>query len=222
MKGVRIGLYSVLAFFFLAAFIVPAAAEKRYISDTIEITLRRGPGTDHSIISMIETGQAAELLETGKNWSRVRLDENRSGWVLNRFLSTEKPSRIRLAELQARYSELEKIASDPMKENRTLKLENRQQAESLTAMEADLLQAKTALEQLEKESATYLRLKSMHEQVTRRLAEQSTLLVKTETELEALRKEKIFRWFLSGAGVLLLGFLIGMSARRNRRRSTLR
>jgi SH3 domain protein len=222
MRTVPIWLHVVLAVFVMTAIGSPAPAETRYISDTIDITLRRGPGTDHTIISMIQTGQTATLLQSGKNWSRIRLADGKTGWVLNRFLSGEKPSRILLAELQGRYDRLETIARNPLQENMALKQENEAQAARLATLEKELEQTRKDLASLARESKTYLQLKTMHQQVTRRLKQQSSELAKAEAELENLRKEQVFRWFLSGAGVLLLGFLMGVSARRNRRRSTLR
>ena len=40
-------------------------------------------------------------------------------------------------------------------------------------------------------------------------------------KVDKLESRQTVRWFLTGAGVLLLGFIIGFSTRRQRRKSSL-
>ena len=42
-----------------------------------------------------------------------------------------------------------------------------------------------------------------------------------DLELNTLRKKKYVRWFLGGAGVLLLGFIFGFSSKKQKHRSSL-
>jgi hypothetical protein len=42
-----------------------------------------------------------------------------------------------------------------------------------------------------------------------------------EKEIARLSLNRNIRWFLSGAGVLVLGFIIGFSTKKQRRRSSL-
>ena len=51
--------------------------------------------------------------------------------------------------------------------------------------------------------------------------QQTQKALELDNEVEKLHWNQNVRWFLSGAGVLLLGFIIGFSTKRQRRRSSL-
>ena len=53
----------------LVLFSVPALAESKYISDTMKITLRTGPGKDRKIISLLSIGQKVDVLQPGDEWT---------------------------------------------------------------------------------------------------------------------------------------------------------
>ncbi len=75
----------------LIALFTLAHAETMYIGDIVKITVRTGPGTEHKIITMVQSGQQVEVLQPDIHWSEVRLKNGKQGWVLNRFLTSEKP-----------------------------------------------------------------------------------------------------------------------------------
>jgi hypothetical protein len=54
-----------------------------------------------------------------------------------------------------------------------------------------------------------------------KLTEQTQKASKYEEDLTKLLWNKNIKWFLSGAGVLILGFIIGFMTKRQRRRSSL-
>jgi SH3 domain protein len=85
-----------------------------------------------------------------------------------------------------------------------------------------------ALKDLQKEydtlksgSAEYIKLKTTYQKTSSKLSEQTERADKVEGELAKLLRSQNIKWFLSGAGVLLLGFIIGYSSKRQRRRSSL-
>ncbi len=80
-----------------------AHAETMYVADIVKITVRTGPGTEHKIITMVKSGQKVEVLQPDIHWSEVRLTNGKQGWVLNRFLTTEKPCRLLLESLQKKF-----------------------------------------------------------------------------------------------------------------------
>ena len=93
-------------------------AEKRYINDLLEITLRTGQGIDHKIIEIVKSGQMVEVLKPGEQWTKIRRLNGTEGWVVSRFLTSNKPNIILLKELQEKHeaimirtdSQLEEIA----------------------------------------------------------------------------------------------------------------
>ena len=63
-------------------------AESRYVSDTLEITMRSGKGTSYGITRMLRSGTRLEVLEIDKKsgYTKVRTKSGKEGWVLSRFL----------------------------------------------------------------------------------------------------------------------------------------
>ncbi len=90
----------------LIALFTLAHAETMYVGDIVKITVRTGPGTEHKIITMVKSGQQVEVLQPDIHWSEVLLKNGKQGWVLNRFLTTEKPCRLLLESLEKDYKAL--------------------------------------------------------------------------------------------------------------------
>ena len=197
-------------------------AEKMYITEIIEITLRTGPGIDHKVIAMVESGQVVEILEPGVEWTHVRLlPGGKEGYVLSRFLSAKKPNELILKELDQRYQALQSKTESLREDHNNKMEENKKLLTELANKEEFLTKLTKSYEALRQDSAEFLNLKENHQQASEQLAEISAKAQKYEEALTRLQKRQIFRWVLTGAGILLVGFLIGMSSRRQKRRSSL-
>ena len=211
----------VIAGIFLILTSASARAETMYVSEIIEITLRTGPGIDHKVIAMVESGQTLEMLEPGPEWTKVLLPNEKEGYVLSRFLSKKKPNEMLLGELKKKYKALETKLDTLGDENKTQKEENKNLSIALEEKESLLTKVTESYEALRMESAEFLNLKSSHKKLSSELNKQTRRAQEFEEALTKLQKRQIFRWVLTGAGILLVGFLIGMSSRRQRRRSSL-
>jgi len=116
---------------------------------------------------------------------------------------------------------LQSKASVLASENTELKQANNALIDDLSKIGKELDQTRTDYEALKKESAQFLELKSEHEQTTIQLSEQSQKVEAYESELIKLKLSRNIKWFLTGAGVLLAGFIIGVSSKRRRSSSLL-
>ncbi len=195
--------------------------ETRYISDLMEITLRTGPGTGRKIIAMLPSNLKVEVLSENGQWTKVRTPEGKEGWVVSRFLTTETPKSIKLDRLQKKYDELRQRAETLAKENTELKAKNEELSTQLAEKTRAFDELNKTYQTLKTESAEFLAVKEKYEKTASRLAEQTSKAERLESELSKLEFHQNIRWFLSGAGVLLVGFIIGFSAKRQRRRSSL-
>jgi SH3 domain protein len=74
---------------------------------------------------------------------------------------------------------------------------------------------------LKTEVAEFLTLKSEYEKAASELAKQTAKAEKLEDQLTKLELSYYIKWFLAGSGVLVVGFLIGFSTKRQRRRPAL-
>ena len=205
----------------LILFSTPVLAENKYISDNMKITLRTGPGNDRKIISMLGVGEKVEVLELGDEWTLVRLDNGKEGWVISRFLTDEIPSDIQLKILKSKHEDLMADALKIKEENSLLKAENKKVNTEFTEITKELQKTSKDYESLKRDSKEFLNLQSKFKESSSKLAEQTKKAEKFEDELTKLLWNQNIKWFLSGAGVLILGFIIGFSTKRQRRRSSL-
>ena len=196
-------------------------AETLYISDFLRITMRTGPGIDHKIIEMIKSGQTVTVLEQGPEWTKILLPTGKEGWVLNRFLTPKPPSGLLLKKLEEKHAELSLQITTLIDENKRLRNENQRLDAELKTSSRNLKKVTDSYQKLKSGSAEYLDVKSRYEMMVVQLDQQKKRAQDIEKELESIRFHKNIRWFLSGAVVLIIGFLIGFSARHQRRRSSL-
>ena len=205
----------------LVLFSTPVLAENKYISDAVKVTMRTGPGNDRKIISLLRVGTKVEVVQPGDEWTLVRLANEKEGWVINRFLTNKIPSDIELKLLKGKYQALKASASQMQEKNSLLKAENEKLTTEFTVSRKKLQKTTDDYEALKTESKEFLKLQSKFKSASSKLAEQTKKAEKFEDELTKLLWNQNIKWFLSGAGVLILGFIIGFSTKRQRRRSSL-
>lgn len=196
-------------------------AEKRYINDLLEITLRTGQGIDHKIIEIVKSGQMVEVIKPGNQWTKIRQLNGTEGWVVSRFLTSNKPNILLLKELQEKYEAIMIRTDSQLEEIAKLQEDNKELRSKLTVSAKTLNGLNNSYETLKKGSGDFLQLKSNYKKATAQLTKQKQKNQKYEDELSKLEQRQIFRWIFTGAGILFLGFLIGLSGKRQRRRSSL-
>ena len=196
-------------------------AETNYVSDSLKITMRTEPGKDRKIIALLNIGQKVDVLNPGDDWTLIQLPNGKKGYVLSRFLTNKTPSGIELNVLQNKHVALKANAASLLEENNAFKSKNEALTTELVAARKELQDLKKDFENLKKNSARFLELQAKYKKTTSKLEEQTKKAGKFEDELNKLIWNQNIKWFLSGAGVLLIGFLIGLSAKRQRRRPPL-
>lgn len=196
-------------------------AETMYVSDLAEITLRTGKGIDHKIIAMVKSGMQVEVLEPDDQWTKVRLPDGKEGWIVSRFLTSKIPSSIALKELKEKHEALLALADSPYKEITRLQEENQRLSSELSFSNKALSELTESYETLKRESAKLSKAQTGYQNSASQLAKQKEKIANLETKLSKLEMRHHIRWFLSGATVLFVGFLMGFSTRQKRRRSSL-
>ena len=211
----------ILIGFCLAFFSATGFAESMYISDNLKVTVRRGPSTEYKIIDIAESGERVEILEEGDDWTLVRLGNGKEGYVTTRYLIAGPTHAIRLEQLQAKQKSLTQQATALLEENTKLREENKRLASALQSTEKTLKTVDGEFQELKAGSAEYLTLKTNFKKINDQLAEQTQKAAKLDKELSKVELNQYIKWFLAGSGVLLVGFIVGFSARRGRRRPSL-
>jgi SH3 domain protein len=192
-----------------------------YVSDILKLTLRTGPSIENKIIAVIESGQKMEVIKFGDEWSQVQLPDGKEGWVLSRYLTPDETKGIKLERMETMHKNLMLQAAELLEKNNRLKTENNRLSSELEASQKQLTQTQTDFEALKAEDAEFLTLKANYNRMASQLAEQTAKAKQLEEQLSSLVMNTYIKWFLAGSGVLIIGFLIGFSTKRQRRRPTL-
>ena len=205
----------------LCLFSASVYGETMYVSDVLKLTLRTGPSIENKIIAVIESGQMMEVIEFGDEWSQVQLPNGKEGWVLSRYLTTNETNNIKLERLETMHNNLTIQAAELLEENNRLKTENARLSTEFKAGQKELVKTKSDYEALKAESAEFLTVKANYNRAASQLAEQTARAKQLEEQLSSLEMSTYIKWFLAGSGVLIVGFLIGFSTKRQRRRPAL-
>ena len=198
-----------------------AWGEALYVNDSARMPLRSGPGMDYRIIDMVNAGKKVQTLENREDWNRVQVPDGKEGWMLTRHLTADRPSVLLVEALrEENKSQKEKLA-DLSSTNTRLSGEVKQFTKELEETRAELAALKSEHEALKTGSSKYLDLKNNYEKSAAALKEVTQRADSYEKDLTRLQLHQNIWWFLSGAGVLVVGFLIGSSSKRQRKRSSL-
>ncbi len=205
----------------LMCFSAVAFAESRYVTDVLKLTLRSGPSMEHRILAVVESGQEVELLEPGETWSQVRLANGKEGYVLTRYLLSDPTHGIRLEQLQIKHKALMQQTATMLEENNRFRDENKKLKSALQGNEKMLKKLSNDYKKLKADSAEFLNLKAKYKKASLQLTEQTKRADALDEELGGIELNQYIKWFLAGSGVLLVGFIVGYSAKRGRRRPSL-
>ena len=197
-----------------------ASAETIYVSDQLEADLRRGEGTEYKILRMLRSGESLEVLEQNRDtgYTKVRTGSGTEGYVLSRYLMPEPAAREQLASLQSSNQELRGIIVDL--ENRISNLEqtNNSQLGEISQLQSDKQSLDVELTGIREATADVISIKrnnrTLSDQVKTLTSEKDRLLKENEDYRSRTKQD----WFVRGAGVVLLGVLIGLILPKLRRR----
>lgn len=206
----------VLAVLSLAA--LTAAAETRYVSDQLEITLRSGTSTQHSIVRMLRSGTDLETLEVDEasGYTRVRTPDGTEGWVLTRYLMDDPAARERLAAITQRAGSQENRALELAEEVQRLQAERASLEAQRAGLEEELGEVSAELERIRRVSASALELDKVNRELRTRLAATEQSGDQFRSRISELESNTRRDWFLAGAGVLVLGLILGLVLPRMR------
>ena len=189
-------------------------AENIYVSENIRLTVRKEPGNDKKIVSILTSGDQVNVLQFGDEWTKIRLSDDKEGWVLSRFLSTQVPSSVALKALEKKYADLVAQSGMPQEDVRRLKEENEKLAADLQNCSKQIQSLNDSYQALKNDSQEVVKLRADYDDALARVSDQGKKLEQMEAEVGKATFDQNFKWFLAGAGVLLAGFLIGSIARR--------
>ena len=190
-----------------------------YVSDTtLEANLRTGTEKENRIIALLRPGEKLELLSEKDGWAEVTLADGRTGWILRRYLSERPPWRVTAEALSTENKELRAQLANIKGGHQDLAQKNRELQKQVDLQQKELEKLRQNYEELKNSSTNYLNLKMAYENLQKGARQSEAKLNELEKAHGKLKTSTGIRWFLSGAGVLLLGYVLGSSVARLRRR----
>lgn len=175
-------------------------AKTGYVSDTLLLTFRQGPGNDFNIIKTLRSNTPVSILDEENGFYKVKLQSKEIGWVNKKFIIFELPKTYIIAKLTQKNKALEdKIDHFKSKLDRLKK--------SLSSQENKYANRLIDLEK---------RLKKVTRQNSAITHEVNVL----KSENRDLFKTGMIKWALFGTGTLLLGWIIGRSVSSEKRRES--
>lgn len=201
--------------------LLPAAASAVYVSDNLQITLRSGPGTKYQVLKTLESGdELAALGEESDGWIKVRYGDLQ-GWVLQRFTSREPIHRVQLERARSRLERLETQNAELQSttaELKTLRSDLEGQVQRLTTENERMIEQ---LGELQEVASRPIAIEERNQQLTARVVALEEELSLVQTENRDLRDNRQRDWFLAGAGVMVVGVLLGLLLPRLRRQRSM-
>lgn len=199
-------------------------AYRQYVSDTLRvIPVRAGRGNGYKIITFLPPGAAVTNIsenENDKEWARISYGPDKEGWILRRYLTNRKPASLLLSSAQKKVEELQKKVDALSSTNQEYRRGNTNLLSEVKKLTKKVKLLSHDYSTLKADSAQFLDLKEQHETLLKKYNEIKSAYDSQTNEQDLLKRAYTIKWFLSGAGVILLGMFIGMAiqALRNRRR----
>ena len=193
------------------------AADILYIKPSLEVLMRKGRADNARIIATIPMGTAVELVQGGKDWSHIRLQDGTQGWVRSRFLGSSPI--IPMANIRPGI-DADGEVNDIQGKFVDLAGENGQLRKELAACSADRSTLADKYQTLTGDPTSPARARTELDEAKRQIGELQQQLTAAQIECTVLKKNESIKWFFTGSVVLLLGWLIGRVGKRAKKQSS--
>jgi SH3 domain protein len=216
-------------FFFIFAIILTAAiksvfADTRYVSDELIISVRDGQNQDDNVLGHIRTGTAVDVLEEKGHYLRIKTEDGLEGWVQAQYIVSEKPNARIIEDLRNEINEQDSLSDKLLVKKTINEIRIRELEQEVNINQENTAKAKSGLIELNKKYKKLLSNSENTDQLIKKLEKSKQLDSKLKAEISNLKKgsqnplkSSMIQPFLAGAGVLIVGFILGGLARRRKR-----
>lgn len=210
-------------------------ADTRYVSDELIISVRDGQNQDDNVLGYIRTGTAVDVFEEKGRYLRIKTEDGLEGWVQTQYIISEKPNGRIIEDLRNEINDLNKKIELSKNEQGSLsdkllvtkeiyEVRIRELEQEVNINQKNTAKAKSELIELNKKYKKLLSNSENTDELIRKLKKSKKLDSKLKTEINNLKKDSqsplkssIIQPFLAGAGVFIVGFILGGLARRMKR-----
>ncbi len=211
----------------------------RYVGDFIVITLRAGMGDEYKVLKVLKTDTPLEVLEEDDNFIRVKTATGEEGWVRSRYVASAVPKPIIIEGLRQEINKLkqdiemleknvaemsrQKNIEIEQNENTTMQLQKQLKGKEneIAVIKKETGQAKSKYSKLLESSSNVAELvkeleefKKNNSALNKEIGELKSTNQHLKSKKEELVRLRLLKWFLSGGGVLFVGFILGWIFKR--------
>jgi SH3 domain protein len=197
------------------------SAHTMYATDAFEIVVRSGRQiAARNIIKVLSSGTPVEVRDMDDTWATVRLEDGRTGYVEKKHLIDREPYRVTVERLQLEVAQQRERLATLTQQLATLRDEHQRLQKASSVSEAQLQDISQKYEQLRQDATTtqFLETREKYADLQRAHAEAQQRLAALNDAYTPLKSSTRLTWFLCSAGVILLGWLLGMTSERWRGR----
>lgn len=210
----------ILPLLLLLAFGVAQAEEFMYVDDRLTVTVRTGQGNQYKILRVLESGERVQILERDGEYVRVRDPKGTEGWMRVQYLTKQPIARDRLVAAEQKIAALQEEREKLRAQLKTVQEERTEARTTSSQLEKDYTMLQKELAKLREVAAAPIQLHEENQAMRARLTGLEQENAQLRTTNEKLRDEAYRDWFLSGAGVLAGGILLGLILPMMRRRKS--
>ncbi|WP_198263689.1 TIGR04211 family SH3 domain-containing protein [sulfur-oxidizing endosymbiont of Gigantopelta aegis] len=182
----------------------------QYVSDELVINMRSGKGNGFKIIKIVKSGTPLTVLEKDAGYTRARTPQGVEGWVLSRFLIKTPVARTLLSKAQSDVAQMKEKYDAMEGKLKTITVER----DTLSSSEKQLLDYKEKLNveltKLKKIAARPMQLEAENDQLRNDLVKIEAENRILKQEYQTLEDNSDQEWFMTGAGVLFGGMILGL------------
>ncbi|MBJ7549472.1 TIGR04211 family SH3 domain-containing protein [Marinomonas ostreistagni] len=191
--------------------ITSAYAETVYVSDIQFVAIREGLSNDTRATERgIKSGTPLTVLDRRNDYIKVRTPDGNEGWLPNYFISEDRVSRDELVYLQnqlTKAKESQIAAEETLQETKNTNDELVNSVEMLTTQKQALEKQLNDVSELAQKAKAIVSANQESDYKIESLQQQVDTLVAQNDELSSSIEQ---RWFMIGAGTLLLGGVFGL------------
>lgn len=183
---------NIITLFSLITLVFSVEAADKYVTENVDIYLRRGPGSQYAYTNAVKAGEKVAELEKSADgkYTRIQLPNGSSAWIESNKLKDQPSLKVLVPTLESKLAEYKD------------KVDNAEQYKqnAINDYSEKLKQAEQTIESLQ------ARNKEL-EQINK---SQDTKLESMLNQVDDKRRDLIVTWFTYGGLVAGGGFLLGL------------
>lgn len=183
---------NIITLFSLITLVFSVEAADKYVTENVDIYLRRGPGSQYAYTNAVKAGEKVAELEKSADgkYTRIQLPNGSSAWIESNKLKDQPSLKVLVPTLESKLAEYKD------------KVDNAEQYKqnAINDYSEKLKQAEQTIESLQ------ARNKEL-EQINK---SQETKLESMLNQVDDKRRDLIITWFTYGGLVAGGGFLLGL------------